>query len=266
MPTIQWNPNTANAFLNGTATGQLFFPTSPNTTSTTQILGSPYDARDPGSILFVFSGTMPGDFSSVSNIASQSSNLLLAMPISSTQSLGVTANAVRYLTGITGIPYVQSISNITVTAGNLVVTQTGHNFIPGQTVTISGVTTGSAVNVNANWTIGSTPNANAWIATASSGSNGTATGTATNGNTTFSYTAQGSGTASWFILARWNNSGANSPGTTISTSLATFGALMGNIGVTGSGSDLEIPNTTITSGSTYSSAGFYLNWPLTWDV
>lgn len=264
MATIQWNANTSNLFLNGTGTGQLFFPSAPSGGAVSQVLGSPFGSAAAGSILFVFSGTMPSDFSTVPNIASQSSNLLLAMPISNSQFLGIVSNSVRYLTGITGAAVVQSISNINVTSGNLVVTQAGHNFIPGQTVTISGVNTGNAVNVNANWTIGSTPNANAWIATASSGSNGTATGTATNGNTTFSYTAQGSGTASWFILARWNNM---SSGTiTTSTSLATFGALMGNIGVTGSGSDLEIPNTTITSGSTYSSAGFYLNWPLTWDV
>ena len=259
MATIKWNPATANSFLVGTSAGAIIFSGNPAGATVTQVLGSP-NITVPASTLFIFKGTMPSDFSTVSNIASQSGNLLISLPVLGVSQIGQVSDSLRFLTGTSGGTYSAS-SNATVTAGNLVVTSANHSFIPGQTVTLTGLTGGA--NLNATWTIESTPNANAWVSTATTGSAGTASGTGTGGTTTFSYTAQASGTASWFILARWTGSGT---GTTTATSLANIGALMGNIGVTGSSSDLEIPSTTITSGSTYSSAGFYLNWPLTWTV
>ena len=265
MATIKWNSSEANTMLTGTSPGQIVFSGNPaGVTALTQVLGSP-NVSSPASVLFIFKGTMPSDFSTVSNISSQSGNLLVAIPTFGAQLLGSPAgsDSIRFLTGQSGNTYIQAITSTAISGANLVVTQANHSFIPGQTVTISGTTGGT--NVNANWVVESTPNSSAWITTASSGSNGTASGSSTGGNCAFSYTAQGSGTASWFILARWNG-GTSGPQITTSTALSGFGALMGNIGVTNSGSDLEIPNTTITSGSTYSSAGFYLNWPLTWTV
>jgi hypothetical protein len=67
--------------------------------------------------------------------------------------------------------------------------------------------------------------------------------------------ASASGTASWFILCR--------SGTTSMTDKA---ALMGSVGVLGSGSDLEVPSTSIISGNNYTSAGIYMNMPLNWTV
>jgi hypothetical protein len=219
----------------------------------------------PLSVLFIFQGTMPGNIDSVANIASQSANLLLALPtFNNVDANYVSAtDSIRYLTGTTANPYVQTISNTTISGGTLTVNfgSSTHAFIPGQTVTIAGTTGGT--NVNANWVINATPNANTWTANASTGSNGVATGNTTGGNCTFSYTAQASGTASWFILARW---APNNGSTTTSTAMSGFGSMMGNIGITGSGADLEIPNTSITAGSTYSSAGMYVNFPATFNV
>lgn len=70
-------------------------------------------------------------------------------------------------------------------------------------------------------------------------------------------TASASGTATWFLLAR-SPSGV--------TSLATRAALMGTVGVTGSGADLEINSTDIISGVGYTCTGLYLNFPQTWTV
>jgi hypothetical protein len=42
--------------------------------------------------------------------------------------------------------------------------------------------------------------------------------------------------------------------------------MMGTVGVTGSGADLEVGDANIISGVGYSCAGIYLNYPLTWTV
>jgi len=65
--------------------------------------------------------------------------------------------------------------------------------------------------------------------------------------------AAAGGVASWFLLCR--------AGT---TSLTDKGALMGSVGITGSGDDLEVPDTNIIQGNNYQSAGFYLNMPQFW--
>lgn len=67
--------------------------------------------------------------------------------------------------------------------------------------------------------------------------------------------ASASGTASWFLLCR--------SGT---TSLTDKGAMVGSVGVLGSGSDLEIPDLNIVSGQNYQSAGFFINMPQNWTV
>lgn len=65
--------------------------------------------------------------------------------------------------------------------------------------------------------------------------------------------ASASGIASWFLLCR--------SGT---TSLTDKGAMIGTVGLLGSDSDLEIPDTNIVSGNNYQCAGFFLNVPQNW--
>lgn len=65
-------------------------------------------------------------------------------------------------------------------------------------------------------------------------------------------TATQTGTATWFLLRNYYSS---------SNDLTQRGALMGNIGLTGSGADLEIPDTSILNGSNYRSSSFYINFP-----
>jgi hypothetical protein len=67
--------------------------------------------------------------------------------------------------------------------------------------------------------------------------------------------ASASGTASWFLLCR--------AGT---TSLTDKGALIGSVGIVGSGADLEISSTSIISANNYQSAGFYVNMPQNWTI
>jgi len=67
--------------------------------------------------------------------------------------------------------------------------------------------------------------------------------------------ASASGTASWFLMCR--------AGT---TTLTDKGALIGSVGITGSGADLEIPSLSIVSAQNYQSAGFYLNMPQNWTI
>lgn len=65
--------------------------------------------------------------------------------------------------------------------------------------------------------------------------------------------ATATGAASWFLLCR--------AGT---TTLTDKGALMGTVGILGSGEDFEIGNVNIASGTSYTSAGLYLNFPQSW--
>lgn len=65
--------------------------------------------------------------------------------------------------------------------------------------------------------------------------------------------ATASGTASWFLLRR-NPSGTGD--------IVANGAIMGTVGATGSGADMEIDTTSIVSGSSYRSNGFVINFPL----
>lgn len=67
--------------------------------------------------------------------------------------------------------------------------------------------------------------------------------------------ASASGTATWFLACR--------AGT---TTLTDKGALIGTVGITGSGADLEIPSTSIVSATNYQCAGFYINFQQNWTV
>lgn len=69
--------------------------------------------------------------------------------------------------------------------------------------------------------------------------------------------ATGTGSATWFLLRR-------NPG---STGLTTVSAMLGTVGLTGSGADLQIPGSTaITAGTPYTSAGFLISFPVTMTV
>ena len=67
--------------------------------------------------------------------------------------------------------------------------------------------------------------------------------------------AAASGAATWFLCCR--------AGT---TSLTNKGAMIGTVGLTGSGANLEIPDTNIVASTNYQSAGFYINFPQSWTV
>lgn len=62
--------------------------------------------------------------------------------------------------------------------------------------------------------------------------------------------ASAAGTATWFLMRR-----------NVGTSLTSYGAMLGTVGVTGSGADLEVADTNITVGPLYSSSGVFLNFP-----
>ncbi len=63
--------------------------------------------------------------------------------------------------------------------------------------------------------------------------------------------ASATGTATWFALVKSTSTDPNNGS-----------VVLGNVGGTGSGADLEIGNTSIVSGQTYNSSGFFLNFPL----
>lgn len=65
-------------------------------------------------------------------------------------------------------------------------------------------------------------------------------------------TATASGIASWFLLYNTVSS---------VTDLTVGAALIGSIGLPGSGADMEIVDTNIISGNPYKCLGFYLNFP-----
>ena len=66
-------------------------------------------------------------------------------------------------------------------------------------------------------------------------------------------TASQSGLATWFMLRNYSGS---------SNDLTIRGALIGTVGITGTGADLEIPDTSIASGTAYRCSSFYINFPL----
>jgi hypothetical protein len=64
--------------------------------------------------------------------------------------------------------------------------------------------------------------------------------------------ATGSGTATWFVAYNTVTAG---------TSMTNRGAMIGSVGTTNSGADLEILNIDIVAAAQYQSAGFYINMP-----
>jgi hypothetical protein len=87
--------------------------------------------------------------------------------------------------------------------------------------------------------------------------------------------ATGSGVATWFLLSNrgtWSIDAANQTiptaiqAGTSATLLTDRGALMGTVGLAGSGADMEIGSTSIVSGLKYTCSGINLNFPLSWTV
>lgn len=97
----------------------------------------------------------------------------------------------------------------------------------------------------------STYNLVRWFANTSSFSPTSLSGTTAIINTNAN-AATATGVATWFCLC------VNYSGT-------IYSAVTGNVGVTGSGADLEISNTTITTGSQYRISQFILTIPTTYN-
>lgn len=68
--------------------------------------------------------------------------------------------------------------------------------------------------------------------------------------------AVGTGTATWFLLRRNDGTG----------SLSTMGAMMGTVGLVGSGSDIEMSDNSVVTGNPYRSNGFLLSFYNDWVV
>lgn len=74
-------------------------------------------------------------------------------------------------------------------------------------------------------------------------------------NTSF-VAAEASGSATWFCLFH----------TTSGLSSGSFGNFItGDVGITGSGADIEIPDTNLTSGELYRILGWKLKFPSSWE-
>lgn len=217
-----------------------------------------------GCNLVIMKGTPPSDFvTSFTSLSTRSSDVLINMGgVAAPTDLGVQGTGAtatwRYLVGAnSGSAFsspVPSGSASWISRASNVVTFTtlaNHGMIPGQSVTISGAT--ADPTINGTWTVASVPSATTFTF-ASSGSNGNISNSGTTAS--YTYNAVASGTASWFCLKS---------NTLIPTGAFTGGnAVIGTIGVAGSGADMEIASTTITNGSAYTSAGFYLNIPVNW--
>lgn len=222
--------------------------------------------------LFVFKGTAPTNFSSFNSISTRESDLLLALPVRVPQVVGYSnPTGSRFLVaGTIGVTTTNTVYRVVVTGNTLMAnSNTNHNFIPGQAVTLTGVIpySGNISNVNnVTFIVDTTPNASAWTANAANGlldgNVVVANGSGQSGTATCNAVGIRDGTASWFVCARWGP-GSNA---TTSSNLSTFGAVIGTISAPGGGGDLQIPATYITQGTYYSSSGMYINFPYTWTI
>lgn len=68
--------------------------------------------------------------------------------------------------------------------------------------------------------------------------------------------ASASGAATWFLLRRNTGNG----------DLTALGALIGTVGLTGTGADMEMGSVDVIAGNPYRSNGFLLNFYNTWTV
>lgn len=77
-----------------------------------------------------------------------------------------------------------------------------------------------------------------------------------------------SGQASWFVIYRNNlDPGSAAPAGSTPTDFGTVrAAMLGTVGVIGSGADLEIFDTNIVAGNSYTSNGFTINFPQSYTV
>jgi hypothetical protein len=219
-----------------------------------------------GCNLYIMKGTPPTDFvTSFTSLSTRSSDILVNMggvaaPTSvGQQGSGATATWLFLVGANSGSSTVfVSRSNQAgdiVRSSNVVtiINTINHGMIPGQSFTISGVTTDPTMN--GTWTVATVPSASSFTF-ANTGANGNYGGISGGATISYSHNAYASGTATWFCL----KSNALIP-----TAAFTSGnAVIGTIGVAGSGADMQIASTTITNGSSYTSAGFYLNIPVSW--
>lgn len=257
-----------NTIAGGLVTGNLYTGNG-ELGSTAAVFGSASDSCVFGhngvngaAYLFIFQGSAPSDFSTFTSISTRISDLLISIPMQ--YAVGVTgSNSQRWLVGASN--GTSRTSTITNAAGSLVrssnvvtvtvpvATAATIALVPGQTITISGVTTDTSFN--GTFTVASVPSTTTFTFN-QSGSNASVNGTS--GTITIPYTAQLSGTATWFCMCRTNTSWIPT------YAFTNYGAMIGTVGVAGSGADLEIVSTSITAGSTYTSAGMYINMPYDW--
>jgi hypothetical protein len=81
-----------------------------------------------------------------------------------------------------------------------------------------------------------------------------------------SSTAVGTGTATWFCLRRLVTTSTSTWDIPDQYDLTDCAAIIGTVGAIGSGADIEVASTSITTGSTYKSAGFLLSIPSSYTV
>jgi hypothetical protein len=75
--------------------------------------------------------------------------------------------------------------------------------------------------------------------------------------------ASASGIATWFLLIRSSGPAGVAVNTTLTLDRA---AMMGTVGLGGSGADIEVGDTDIVAGVNYTSTGIYFNFPVSWTV
>lgn len=261
MPTIRFNGTHAGMF-NMTLAGGILSTATSAITGDSLIFGP--QGSGGGSTLYVFKGTPPSDFNTFTSISSRLSDLLIPLPLSNAVAISSTSTNVKYLVALTsGTSKTSGLNNqptnfsrssnvvTVVVSGSLPV----DGLVPGQQITISGTPT-AAASFAGTFTVQSVISALSFTFN-QTGPNLTANGDGS--NITLPFQAISSGTASWFCVCR-----TASPSWNPSTPFTQFGAAIGTVGVIGSGADLEIVSTNITAGTTYTSAGMYINIPLNW--
>ena len=302
MATIRFSnsANTMGCFFDGSVFSLGFLSTNANSTqfsSTSSVFGgniSQGNSTGTTAFMYVYKGTVPTSFESFNgNLASRNSDLLLVLP-----KLGNNISQ----TSTTGTRYIISRSNLepnytysapigsTVSAN---VTRVNNAC----TLSFAWNASGDAqrqfvgslfakINLTISGAADSTFNGSFPITYAGSNSthyivtwdNTGANANLTSATASYSPIGLDNGTATWFCMksvpfgagGSYTPAAADanllSPRLSFSTSYNTPTAVIGNIGVTGSGSDLEMNSTSIVANARYNSLGFYMNFPYTWNI
>jgi hypothetical protein len=263
MAVIRFSSNLANNVLmdgtsSGVVTGTIAKTGSGSTYADSVILGGAPSVTQPISYIYIFSNSMPTDFSSFSSIDSRISDLLAVLPlriVENTTPIG--SNAAKVL----GARFQIGQNRGDNTSGSVTRTNNVSTFTRSLGSDFGGIVVGqkftlTSSNTAGNFTVSAKANSSS-ISFSDPGANFTST----SANLIFPYQPFANGTATWFCMAR-------TPANFFSnTSLTTaVGAMIGNIGVTGSGADLQLANTTLSTNDYIISAGLTLNFPYDWTI